>query len=99
MATPEETATALRSRISRCESNPPNVSGSLREKRRLAAAMRVVIERLVQTDAPEAELSAAADALERYAAQLDTHPRPNRYEGFAETSNAADTLAFLITAR
>ena len=94
MATPEDTATALRTRIARWESNPPTVSATLREKRRLAAAMRVVIERLVQTDAPEAELAAAADALERYAAQLDTHPRPNRYEGFAETSNAGDTGGF-----
>ena len=90
MATPEETATALRARISRWESNPP-ATEALREKRRLAAAMRVVIERLVQTDAPLAELTAAAEALERYAERLATHPRPNRYEGFAETSNAGDT--------
>jgi len=35
------------------------------QKRRLARAMRLVIERLVPSNAPEAELRAAADGLER----------------------------------
>jgi acyl-coenzyme A thioesterase PaaI-like protein len=69
-------------------------SGAWASKRRLAAAMRVVIERLVTSDAPEDELSAAADALEQYAERLATHPRLNRYEGFAETANAGDVGAF-----
>ena len=56
--------------------------------------MRLVIERLVKSDAPEAELSAAAEALERYAERLETHPLLTRYEGFAETANAGDVGAF-----
>ena len=65
-------------------------SGTWAQKRRLAAAMRRVIERLVTTDAPEAELNAAADALERYSERLATHPRRTRIEGFAESANAGD---------
>ena len=65
------------------------------ERRRLARAMRAVIERLVRSDAPEAEMKAAADRLEEYAAQLDTHPRNPRYEGFAEAAPAGDVGAFL----
>jgi len=64
------------------------------QKRRLAAAMRQVIGRLVQSNAPEQELRAAADALERYAERLAAHPRLKRYEGFAESSNAGDVGAF-----
>ncbi len=64
------------------------------EKRRLAAAMRLVIERLVESDAPEQELRLAADGLERYAQQLETHPRRHRYEGWAETGPAGSTAAF-----
>ena len=40
------------------------------QKRRLADAMRVVIERLVTSDAPEDELALAADRLEQYAEHL-----------------------------
>ncbi len=70
----------------------PSVTWS--EKRRLASGMRLVIERLMKSDAPEAELSAAAEALERYAERLETHPLLTRYEGFAETANAGDVGAF-----
>jgi acyl-coenzyme A thioesterase PaaI-like protein len=86
--------TILRRGLSRWETELAQASGALKEKRRLAAAMRVVISRLVETDAPEAELAAAADGLERYALLLATHPRPNRYEGWAETSPAGDTAGF-----
>ena len=68
--------------------------GAWVQKRRLAAAMREVIGRLVQSNAPEEELRAAADALERYAEQLAGHPQLKRYEGFAESSNAGDVGAF-----
>jgi len=64
------------------------------EKRRLAAAMRLVIERLVASDAPEAELARAASELERYAEHLRTHPRMRRFEGYAESANAGDVGAF-----
>ncbi len=69
-------------------------SGAWAEKRRLAKAMRLVIERLVTSDAPEAELALAADRLEDYAEHLKTHPKLDRYTGFAETANAGDVAAF-----
>jgi acyl-coenzyme A thioesterase PaaI-like protein len=69
-------------------------SGAWTEKRRLADAMRVVIERLITSDAPEGELGAAADALERYAERLAGHPQATRYVGFAESANAGDVAAF-----
>lgn len=69
-------------------------SGKWRAKRRLATAMRQVIDRLVGSDAPEEELDLAAEALERYEARLEQHPRSDRYEGFAETGPAGDTAAF-----
>jgi acyl-coenzyme A thioesterase PaaI-like protein len=52
--------------------------------------MRAVVERLVTSDAPEAELRAAADALERYAERLTTHPRRTQTYGFPETANAGE---------
>jgi len=64
------------------------------EKRRLASAMRQVIDRLVTSDAPEAELKTAADALERYAARLATHPRRRVPAGFSEVANAGDVAGF-----
>ena len=69
-------------------------SGAWAQKRRLAAAMRLVIGRLVESNAPENELAAAADGLERYAERLATHPRLRRLEGFAETATAGDVAAF-----
>ncbi|UCE87494.1 MAG: PaaI family thioesterase [Deltaproteobacteria bacterium] len=81
-------------RFTHWEASHVEVTGALAEHRRLAAAMRVVIERLVLSDAPEAELRAAADALERYAERLATHPRRDRMEGFSETAPAGDATAF-----
>jgi acyl-coenzyme A thioesterase PaaI-like protein len=69
-------------------------TGAWKEKRRLAAAMREVIGRLVESDAPEEELARAADALERYARQLKTHPKGRRYEGLAESSLSAGAPSF-----
>jgi acyl-coenzyme A thioesterase PaaI-like protein len=68
--------------------------GAWLEKRRLATAMRQVIDRLVTTDAPEDELKAAADALERYAERLSTHPKRKLPAGFSEVANAGDVHAF-----
>jgi acyl-coenzyme A thioesterase PaaI-like protein len=65
-----------------------------RQKRRLADAMRRVIERLVPSNAPEEELRAAADGLERYAERLQEHPRLKRAMGHAESANAGDVGAF-----
>jgi acyl-coenzyme A thioesterase PaaI-like protein len=64
------------------------------QKRRLSAAMREVIERLVTTDAPEAELRGVAERLEQYAAHLRTHPKRTRLEGFAESANAGEDRGF-----
>lgn len=68
--------------------------GAWAERRRLAAAMRVVIDRLVTSDAPEAELAAAADAAERYAERLARHPRRKLPAGFSEVANAGDVAGF-----
>jgi acyl-coenzyme A thioesterase PaaI-like protein len=70
------------------------VTGSWAERRRLAKAMREVIERLTLSDAPEDELRAAADGLERYAARLATHPRRVVPYGYGESANAGDVAAF-----
>jgi acyl-coenzyme A thioesterase PaaI-like protein len=70
------------------------VTGTWAERRRLAKAMREVIDRLTTSDAPEEELRAAADGLERYAARLATHPRRNLPYGFGESANAGDVAAF-----
>ena len=72
----------------RWESTEMPVQGVWAERRRLAAAMRLVIERLIASDAPEEELRAAADRLEQYAEHLGTHPRRKRYEGIAESALA-----------
>jgi len=64
------------------------------QKRRLASAMRLVIERLMPSDAPEEELRRAADGLESYAAQLETHPRLRFVLGHAESAMAGDVGAF-----
>jgi acyl-coenzyme A thioesterase PaaI-like protein len=68
-------------------------TGAWAERRRLAKAMREVIDRLVTSDAPESELRMAADALERYAARLGGHQRRVLPAGFAETANAGDVGA------
>ena len=64
------------------------------EKRRLATAMRLVIERLVPSNAPVDELRRAADGLERYAEALKDHPRLKDARLFAESANAGDVGAF-----
>lgn len=57
-------------------------------RRRLASAMRLVIERLTASDAPETELRRAAERLEDYAAHLASHGKRDRYIGFAESALA-----------
>ncbi len=64
------------------------------QKRRLASAMRLVIERLVPSNAPEDELRRAAEGLERYAEALTAHPRLKHFHGYAESANAGDVGAF-----
>lgn len=64
------------------------------QKRRLARAMRLVIERLVPSNAPADELRRAAEGLERYAELLQAHPRLKHFHGYAESANAGDVGAF-----
>src|SRR5215472_11376484 len=71
---------------------PP--TGRRAQAQRLAGAMRRVIDHLVQVAAPEDDLSAAADARERYAKRLSKYPISRSYEGFAESANAGDPHAF-----
>ena len=80
--------------LSHWEAAQAPASGAWAQKRRLADAMRLVIGRLVESNAPENELAAAADGLERYAERLATHPRLRRLEGFAETATSGDVAAF-----
>ena len=68
--------------------------GVWEQKRRLAAAMRRVIERLVTTEAPEAELRVAADRLEAYAQRLETQPRQYITWGHPEAATAGTTGSF-----
>jgi hypothetical protein len=74
--------------------NMPEGSGVWTQKRRLAAAMRKVIELLVTTEAPEDELCAAADRLERYAQRLETQPQRHITWGSPEASIAGTTGGF-----
>ena len=64
------------------------------QKRRLADAMRKVIAHMVLSDAPEEELSAAADALERFGDRLASHPTLTRVMGSPEAANAGNVAAF-----
>jgi acyl-coenzyme A thioesterase PaaI-like protein len=72
------------------------VSGSemWEQKRRLANAMRLVIERLVPSNAPTDELRLAAEGLERYAEALQAHPRLIKVMGHSESANAGNVGAF-----
>ncbi len=64
------------------------------QKRRLAAAMRLVMERLVPSNAPEDELRRAAEGLERYAEALKEHPRLKNIHGHPESATSGDVGAF-----
>jgi len=77
----------------RWEANQLPASGVWSLRRRLADAMRAVVERLITSDAPEEELRTAAERLEAYADRLASHPRRQRYLGFAETAVAEDGAA------
>lgn len=66
-----------------------------REVRRLAAAMREVIDHMVTTTADEDQLAAAADELEGLASTLRELPSGLTYRGFAESANAGQETAGL----
>lgn len=60
------------------------------EVRRVAQAMRDIIESLVSSTAATEDLSAAADELERLAAALGALPGGQTYQGFAEAAVAGE---------
>jgi acyl-coenzyme A thioesterase PaaI-like protein len=63
--------------------------------RRVGAAMRQLMERLVGTAAPPEALERAATALEDIASELHFHDQHGRlYEGFAEAATAGRPAAF-----
>lgn len=63
-------------------------------RRRLAAATRLVVERLVATGAPAAMLVVAADRMEAFAETLAEYPYGRTYEGYAEPANAPKPQEF-----
>ena len=69
-------------------------TGVWAQKRRLAAAMRRVIDRLVITNAPEEKIREAADALEYFAGTLQGYPTRSKLWGYAESSTAGNVAAF-----
>ena len=79
-----------RSFLRRWRGNQLPVKGIWAQRRRIAEAMRLVIERLSLSDAPEEELARAAERLEQYAEHLGSHPLRRRYVGYAESSLAEE---------
>jgi acyl-coenzyme A thioesterase PaaI-like protein len=73
------------------EAASPEVTAS----RRAASAARRVIAGIVNTSAPAATLEAAADALERLAAELEPHGRASRYDGTPGVQIGGDNRALL----
>jgi acyl-coenzyme A thioesterase PaaI-like protein len=62
------------------------------EVRRVADALRAVIERFVATEAPVGVFDGVADDLEAIAARLAEHPQGHLYLGVAEGAIAGDSL-------
>jgi acyl-coenzyme A thioesterase PaaI-like protein len=60
------------------------------EVRRVADALRAVIERFVATEAPLDVFNGVADDLDAIAARLSEHPQSHLYSGFAEGAIAGD---------
>jgi acyl-coenzyme A thioesterase PaaI-like protein len=69
------------------EPDPAQLTEDRVEKRRLADAMRQVVETLIATGAPTDLIRAAADDLERIAARFAGIPHDPAYEGYRETAN------------
>jgi acyl-coenzyme A thioesterase PaaI-like protein len=61
------------------------------EVRRLADALRSVIERFVATTAPLEVFQGVADDLEAIAERLSAHPQEHLFTGFAEAGPAGDS--------
>ncbi len=76
------------------EGRSAEVTPQRAEMRRLADAARLLVERLVATQAPVETLAEAANAVEAVAATLDGFGRGHSFEGFAESATAGDPHAF-----
>ena len=61
---------------------------SVLARRRLAAATRLVVERLVASGAPPDMLDRAAEQMEAFGDTLGGYPYGRTYEGYAEPANA-----------
>jgi acyl-coenzyme A thioesterase PaaI-like protein len=70
--------------------DPSQLTVERLEKRRLADAMRRVVETLIATGAPTELIRAAADDLERIADRFADIPHDAQYEGYRETANVGD---------
>jgi acyl-coenzyme A thioesterase PaaI-like protein len=69
---------------------PEDLTPARLEERRLADAMRAVVETLIATGAPTDLIREAADDLERIAARFAGIPHDPEYEGYRETANVGD---------
>ena len=74
------------------DTEPP--TGVRAARHRLTAALRRAITLLMEVDAPEEELVAAAAALEAFNQRLDALPHRHRLFGYAETATAGLPDAF-----
>jgi acyl-coenzyme A thioesterase PaaI-like protein len=61
---------------------------SIEARRRLAAATRLVVERLVASGAPADMLERASEQMEAFAETLAAYPYGRTYQGYAEPANA-----------
>ena len=61
---------------------------SVEARRRLAAATRLVVERLVASGAPADMLERAADQMAAFGETLGEYPHGRTYDGYAEPANA-----------
>lgn len=69
-------------------------AGRRAELIRLASAVRHVMHRLVQIDAPDEVIAEAAATVEAVGARLGEHEQRSMYEGFAESANAGSPFGF-----
>ena len=75
--------------------NEPPPSGQRTAWHRLAAAMRNINEALMDMDAHEDDLNAAAESVEQFAINLEKTRTGHQHWGFAESSTAGTTRAML----
>jgi hypothetical protein len=92
----DDASETLRARMfERWQPPPPEeLTADRLEKRRLAVAIRGVVERLIATGAPTDLVAEAADQLEQIHARFADIPHAPEYEGYRETANVGgDTHA------